>query len=68
MREWEDVKAKWDGSSTVYLRLDFNLLTVRDRPSDVCSSNALGGYEGTGLVLPGVCHSNQLCNTRLQAA
>jgi hypothetical protein len=29
MRDWEEIKTKWDGSSTEYLKLDYGLLEVR---------------------------------------
>jgi hypothetical protein len=40
MRDWEDIKTKWDGSRTEYLKLDYGLLEVRQERGGV------GGAEG----------------------
>lgn len=36
MRDWEEIKTKWDGSSTEYLKLDYGLLEVRGDSGCYC--------------------------------
>lgn len=37
MRDWEEIKTKWDGSSTEYLKLDYGLLEVSGAGREDCS-------------------------------